>query len=257
MDINGLLNALFRWLHIIAGILWIGHLWFFNFVNIPFAAKMKEAGASKTVVPELMPRALYWFRWGAAWTWITGVLLLMIVFYHGGALFEADAGWGLGAMVSLVLVFGAPILYEVIFRSPLAGNVRVAYTLCFVLVVISTLIMVYWAGFSYRGYVIHVGAMFGTIMAYNVWFRIWPAQQKIIAAVKAGEAPDASLVALAGGRSRHNTYLAVPLLWAMINQHTAVTVFASWGYIGLFVMILMGWHLAFQLYKKSVQVQGF
>jgi len=61
-NISPVLNGLFRWIHVIAGILWIGHLYFFNFVNIPFAAKMKEAGASKTVVPELMPRALFWFR---------------------------------------------------------------------------------------------------------------------------------------------------------------------------------------------------
>jgi uncharacterized membrane protein len=257
MDINGILNAVFRWLHIIAGILWIGHLWFFNFVNIPFGAKMKEAGVSKTVVPELMPRALFWFRWGAAWTWITGVLLLMLVFYHGGALFEATSTWGPGAIVALVLVFGSPFIYDLIFKSPLAANVRVAYSVCFALVVAVTLLMVYWAGFSYRGYVIHVGAMFGTIMAYNVWVKIWPAQQKIIAAVKAGEAPDAALLALAGSRSRHNTYLAVPLLWAMINQHTAVTAFSSWGYVGFFVIILLGWHLVFQLYKKSLQVQGF
>ena len=62
----------------IAGVMWIGHLYFFNFVNIRFAAAMKEAGVGKTTVPELMPRALYWFRWGAAWTWLTGVLLLML-----------------------------------------------------------------------------------------------------------------------------------------------------------------------------------
>ena len=57
-------------------------------------------------------------------------------------------------------------------------------------------------------------------MAFNVWFRIWPAQQKIIRAVKDGQAPDAALVALAGARSRHNTYMSVPLVWGMINQHT-------------------------------------
>jgi len=257
MEISGVLNAVFRWFHVIAGVLWIGHLWFFNFVNIPFAAKMKEAGASKTVVPELMPRALFWFRWGAAWTWITGVLLLMLVFYHGGALFEGDGGWGPGAIVSLVLVFGAPFIYDALYKSPLAANVRAVHSVAFGLVVVSTLIMAHWAGFTYRGYNIHVGSMFGTIMAFNVWFRIWPCQQKIISAVKAGEAPDAAVVALAGGRSRHNTYMSVPLLWTMINQHTAGTQFSSWGYVGLFVVILLGWHLVFQLYRKSLQVSGF
>src|SRR5512132_728061 len=69
-------------LHIGAGITWIGMLYFFNFVNGPFVGTM-DGDTKKKVVPELMPRALYWFRWGAAWTWVTGVLLLLIVFYHG------------------------------------------------------------------------------------------------------------------------------------------------------------------------------
>jgi uncharacterized membrane protein len=257
MEISGILNAVFRWFHVIAGVLWIGHLWFFNFVNIPFAAKMKEAGASKTVVPELMPRALFWFRWGAAWTWITGVLLLLLVFYHGGALFEADRGWNAAAIASVVLVFVAPFIYDALFKSPLAGNLRAVYTVAFLLLVAVTLLMAHAAGFTYRGYNIHVGTLLGTTMAFNVWFRIWPSQQKIITAVKAGEAPDAALVTLAGGRSRHNTYMSVPMLWTMINQHTAGTAFSSWGYLGLFAVILVGWHLVFQLYRKSTEVQGF
>jgi uncharacterized membrane protein len=65
MELSSGLEAIFRWLHVLAGIVWIGHLYFFNFVNGPFAAKI-DAGTRKSVVPELMPRALYWFRWGAA-----------------------------------------------------------------------------------------------------------------------------------------------------------------------------------------------
>jgi uncharacterized membrane protein len=111
------------------------------------------------------------------------------------------------------------------------------------------------AGFSYRAYSIHLGVLFGTIMAYNVWFRIWPAQQQIIAATKKGEAPDPALLALAGGRSRHNTYLSAPLIWVMINQHT--TAFAGWGWLFLLVMVLVGWHVVFQFYAKSTKIQGF
>ena len=255
--VSGILDALLRWLHIFAGIIWIGHLYFFNFVNIPFAAKMKEAGASKTVVPELMPRALFWFRWGAAWTWITGVLLLMLVFYMGGVVFDAPNEWNVWAYVAIAITFVAPFVYDAIYKSPLAANARVAQGVSFALIVAFVLLMDYLAGFSYRGYVIHTGAMFGTIMAFNVWFRIWPAQQKIIRAVRAGEAPDAAVVGLAGMRSRHNTYLSVPLVWTMINSHTASTQFGSWGWLGLFAMILLGWHLVFQLYRKSVTVQGF
>ena len=79
---SGILHPVFKWLHVIAGITWIGLLYFFNFINGHFAATL-DADSKKKVVPELMPRALFWFRWGAAWTWFTGVLLLYVVYWHG------------------------------------------------------------------------------------------------------------------------------------------------------------------------------
>src|SRR4030095_4231801 len=91
---------------------------------------------------------------------------------------------------------------------------------CFVLVAAVAFAMGTWGGFSYRGVNIHIGALFGTTMAFNVWYRIWPSQQKIITAVKAGTPPDPAVVALAGARSRHNVYMSVPLVWTMINQHS-------------------------------------
>ena len=253
MEVTSVLDALFRWVHIVAGIVWVGLLYFFNFVNIPFAAKMKEAGVGKTTVPELMPRALYWFRWGAAWTWVTGVLLLFVVFYHGGVMFEGEAGWGTNAFVMLAVVFGGVFIYDAVMKSGIGGNPKVAGAVGFALAASVICLMVYWASFSYRAYVIHTGAMFGTIMAFNVWFRIWPAQQKIIAATKAGEAPDAALLALAGGRSRHNTYLSVPLVWSMIDTHTTVGAASP---AVLMVVVLVGWHVVFQLYKKSASIEG-
>jgi uncharacterized membrane protein len=99
-------------------------------------------------------------------------------------------------------------------------------------------------------------------MAFNVWYRIWPAQQKIITAVKAGTPPDAALVALSGARSRHNTYMSVPLVWGMINQHTttvgtALGIPAAFGFARYLVMILLGWHVVWQLYKRAAKVKGF
>ena len=77
-----LLSALSRWIHVLAGIVWIGMLYFFNFVNIPFQGT-QDGDTKKKVNPELLPRALFWFRWGAAWTWVTGVILLQLVFWGG------------------------------------------------------------------------------------------------------------------------------------------------------------------------------
>jgi uncharacterized membrane protein len=178
------LSAVFRWVHILAGIIWIGMLYFFNFVNGPFAGTM-DGDTKKKVVPELMPRALWWFRWGAAWTWVTGVLLLLLVFYHGGIMFEPEHGWSGGAIVMVALVFLAPFIYDALHKSPLGKDPKVFGGVCFVLVAIVICLM-HYLGFSYRAYNIHLAGLFGTIMAFNVWYRIWPAQQKIITAVKEG-----------------------------------------------------------------------
>ena len=257
------LEAVFRWMHVFAGIIWIGHLYFFNWVNGPLQAKL-DGPTKKLVVPELMPRALYWFRWGAAFTWITGVLLLGMVYYQGKAAFEsATAEFTAGAGIMIAVTFLAVFIYDALWKSGLANNLRGAVIVSFLLLSVVVALYVYFAHFSYRGVLIHTGALFGTTMAFNVWFRIWPSQQKIIRAVKNGEAPDAGIVKLAGLRSRHNTYMSVPLLWAMIGQHT--TFFAG-GNLGIpndlywivwLVIIALGWHIIFHCYKKSGKVQGF
>ncbi|HEY2775425.1 MAG TPA: urate hydroxylase PuuD [Candidatus Binatia bacterium] len=256
-------EPVFRWLHILAGIIWIGHLYFFNFVNGPFAATM-NADTKKLVVPELMPRALYWFRWGAAWTWATGVIMLMITFYHGRMAFAGGtaAGWSLGAIISIVLTFGGFAVYDAIQSTSIIADQKMKNATYFVLIAIVVYIMKLQGGFGYRGYVIHTGAMLGTAMAFNVWFRIWPNQQKIIAAIKNGQAPDAALVSVAGLRSRHNTYMSAALIWTMISLHnigflSTVPPFNTHPEFGLLMMIGVGWHIVFQLYKRAGQVKGF
>ncbi len=254
MDI---LQSLFRWFHIVAGIIWIGHLYFFNWVNGPFAATL-DAETKKKVVPELMPRALFWFRWGAAWTWATGVLLLMVVFYHGGLLFDDPShSWNKGALLCIALTFLSPFIYEGFQKCPKtkpAQNPKSAAIWGIGFIVVFLFLMNKWAGFSYRAYNIHVGAAFGTIMAFNVWFRIWPSQQKIITAIKNGEKPEADVVALAGMRSKHNTYLSVPLIWTMINAHTT---WASSSWLILVGLIVFAWIGTQHLYKKAGKVKGF
>ena len=256
------LNALFRWIHVLAGIIWIGMLYFFNWVNGPFAATM-DGDTKKKVVPELMPRALFWFRWGAAWTWATGVVLLMLVFYHGGLLFDPGAGWGAAAVVMVAVTFLAPLPYDALQKSGLGKDPKRFGAVAFALVAVIVALMAKWAGFSYRAVNIHLGVLFGTTMAFNVWYRIWPSQQKIITAVKGGTAPDAALVSLAGIRSRHNTYMSVPLVWAMINQHTTAFSGGQFGipgtlwFVSPLLVVLIGWHIVWQLYKRAGKVKGF
>src|SRR5437867_6357573 len=261
-DISAAFEALFRWMHVFAGILWIGHLYFFNFVNGQFEGKL-DGGIKKTVIPELRPRALFWFRWGAAWTWITGVLLLGIVYYMNGVAVDTNKEFTMGTTVMIAVTFLAVLLYDFLFKSPLAQNIKVASAVAYVLLAIVVILFVTFGNFSYRGTLIHTGALFGTILAFNVCFRIWPAQQKIIKAIKEGAAPDANLVKLAGLRSRQNTYLSVPLLWAMINFHTTfyaggnLNIPGQWYWLVWLGIILIGWHIIFQCYKKAGKVSGF
>lgn len=256
MEAMNALNHFLRWIHVIAGIMWIGLLYFFNFVNAPFALTM-DGPTKKNVVPELMPRALYWFRMGAAWTWITGVLLLFMVFYHGGIMFDDPSlTWGMGSFISLTLVFGGVFVYDALMTSTLFSDPKIKNGVGFALTAITVVTMVS-SGFGVRSYLIHTGALFGTIMAFNVWFRIWPAQQKIITAIKNGEAPAPELPALAGLRSKHNTYLSVPLVWTMLNQHTATVSLGAPQFIILFAVILLGWHIVWQFYRKAGSIQGF
>ena len=222
-----------------------------------------DSTTKKAVVPELMPRALYWFRWGAAWTWFTGLILLLVVFYHGGLTFDDGGDWGLSAFVMIAVTFLGVFIYDFIYKSGLASKLRLVTILSFVLVGVVVYLMKEWAGFSYRSFNIHLGVLFGTIMACNVWFRIWPAQQEIINAIKNGEAPNGDLVALAGLRSKHNTYMSVPLIWTMINQHTTALAGGNFGitsstnWLVLMLIVALGWHIVFQIYKKSAKVEGF
>ena len=123
-----LIHPIFKWLHVIAGIMWIGLLYFFNFVNTAFAPTM-DGETKKKVVPELMPRTLYWFRMGAAWTWGTGIVLLYVIYWAGGMMpedFTSNELTGEPANMSihilLLFTFVAVFLYDAIYKSPLASN---------------------------------------------------------------------------------------------------------------------------------------
>jgi len=263
MDFLNMLNPVAKWLHIIAGVMWIGILYFFNFINGHVIATM-DGDTKRKVVPELMPRALYWFRWGAAWTWITGIILLYIIFWNGSLGMGESEGMmstevTMWTHIMILVTFLAVFVYDFLYKSALAKNTRLVTIISFLLIAGVEYAMICCGNYSYRAVNIHIGAMFGTIMAFNVWFRIWPAQQKIINAIKNGDAPDGNLVALAGLRSKHNTYMSLPLLWTMINQHTVVfngKLFDCSGLV-LLIIIALGWHIVFQLYKKSGKVSGF
>lgn len=255
LDVLGIIESLVRWLHVVAGIAWIGHLYFFNWVNGYFAATM-DGETKKKVVPELMPRALYVFRWGAAWTWFTGLYLVLYLYYHSKLAFEGgQAGWNPQTIVLILLLFAGVFIYDAIMKA--VKNVQAQAAIGLILASGYVIALRYVANFSFRGCLIHMGALFGTIMAFNVWFRIWPAQQKIITGVKTGVAADAALPALAGLRSRHNTYMSVPLVFAMLAQHNTTFNLGPGVVWVVPVVIALGWGLTWAIYNKTKGVKGF
>jgi uncharacterized membrane protein len=252
-EINNMIQLILRWAHVVAGITWIGLLYFFNFVNGPFAKTM-DGPTKKLVVPELMPRALYWFRWGAAWTWITGILMGGLIYYHGRIVFEdpnSNNPWLWLAIVLVILAVGF-VIYNFIMKA--ITNVVVASSICLVLLAGVYLLLEYVGKFGGRSLYIHTGLILGTMMAANVWMVIWPAQRKIIAATAGGTAPDAAVVASAGLRSRQNTYMSVPLVFMMISNHYPTMYSQQYRDLCLAGVIAVGFAVVRWLYAKAGKV---
>jgi uncharacterized membrane protein len=245
------LEAIFRWVHVVAGVTWIGLLYFFNWIN-GNVAKQLDAETKQKVLPELLPRTLYFFRWGAAYTWVTGVLLLGLIYYMsdggGNASMAGSANIGI-AFGAIVL--GGTVVYDLLWKM-LQDKKEIALGISFILLLGVMSVMDNVMGVESRGLYIHVGALFGTCMAMNVCMRIWPAQRKIITAIKAGDAPEAGWGALAGLRSKHNTYMSVPLIYIMISQHhPQAQEEGSW--MVLAGLIVVSWAIVFWIYKKAAK----
>ncbi len=155
------ITFLVRWLHVLSGIMWIGLLWYLNFVQTPQMAKIPD-NLKPAISGHIAPAVLFWFRWAALGTVVFGLLLAYLNGYVDQAL-------------TLAMGKGIPDL-------TLLG----------------------------------IGMWFGLIMAFNVWFIIWPNQKKVLGIVKAGKDAKAAAAKTAGMTSRINTLLSIPMLFAMV-----------------------------------------
>jgi len=260
-DVLEWLKAIVRWVHVFSAILWIGQTYLFNWFernleadaatrpNVMGSLWMVHGGGfyfvEKQKNPELQPRVLHWFKWEAAMTWLSGVTLLILTYYIGGGglLVEPEQSVHLAHGVGFGVVIVGWVVYDLLVLSPLGKHDAI-------------LGAIGWVGFialayflrkvmSSRAAYIHVGFLIGTIMAANVWMRILPAQRRMLAAAKEGKVPDDALKARGPQRSRHNTFLVIPLVFIMISNHYASISFGSdysWAILG--VILLVGWTAA-------------
>ncbi len=215
-----------RWLHFVAGIIWVGLLYFFSLVNVP-AMKVLDAATRGKVVPVLMPKALWWFRWGAVVTWLAGFRYFMIlaktdaINAHAPGLMWRWLGiWFAVWLVAFVIIYALLRPAE----GPLSNGWVLAVLIGFIITATSWLVLSLLAhpDVSNRTLSISVGGGLGTIMFLNVWGIIWRCQKRLIAWTKANVEqgtpmpPEAGRVArLAFLASRANFWLSFPMLFFM------------------------------------------
>jgi uncharacterized membrane protein len=258
------LNLGVRWIHVFAGIMWVGQTYYFTWLDGQFTKLEKQADASAAASKVWMvhsggfyavekqkslgiaPEQLRWFRWEALVTWLAGVVLLVLVYYLGDGLIDpdvADISKQAGIAIGVAAIFAGWIIYDLAMRSPLGKSPAAFAGFGLGMTAVAAWGMTHV--FSGRAAYIHVGAIFGTIMTLNVWMRILPAQRKMIAAAAAGENIDTSLGAQAKLRSKHNTFLAVPVVFLMLSNHYPVATYGSrYGWEIMLALIVAGWGAA-------------
>ncbi len=256
-DFKEWLHLLTRWFHVVVGIMWIGQTYLFGWMDrnleevedeeLEGRLWMIHSGGFYSVekqklAPKKLPKILHWFKWEAALTWISGFTLLWVVYYTGGVLVEygSDTSVAMATMIGLATLAGGWLVYDTLWMSPLGRREGIGILICFVLVVAIAWGLTHFL--SGRAVYIHIGGLFGTIMAANVWMRILPAQKQLVAAAEAGSQPDATLAKRAKQRSKHNTFMSVPLIFIMISSHFPTSSYGhkyNWVMLGMFV--LLGW----------------
>ncbi len=232
------LELLVRWTHFIVGIAWIGASFYFNWLENHLQRQNRPEGIAGdlwavhgggfyylkkfAVAPQELPATLHWFKWEAYMTWVSGMAMLIIVFYMNAKTYMVNPavagvtptlaiGIGVGALLT------SWVIYDVLCRSALSRREWLLGLLILAWFVLLSWVLSTWL--SGRAAFIHVGAAIGTVMVANVFRVIIPAQKDLVSAVTEGRIPDASKGRNALMRSRHNNYFTLPVLFIMLSGH--------------------------------------
>ncbi len=252
----------FRWLHVIAGIAWIGSSFYFIALDNHLEPPAEERDAARgvagevweihgggfyriekfRVAPHTLPEKLYWFKWEAYTTWLSGFALLIVVYFAHASTFLVDRSVAdLATWQAIAIAVGglalAWIVYDGLCRL-LGGHDGALAVAVFAFVVLAA-----WGAsqlLAPRAAYIEVGAMLGTVMAANVFFVIIPAHRELIRAREAGREPDPRWNARAKQRSVHNNYLTLPVVFAMLSNHFPFTYGSSHAWLVLVALMALG-----------------
>jgi uncharacterized membrane protein len=230
-----------RWVHVIAGIMWIGNSMLFNWLDRSLRPSSHVTGdkaalgeiwllhsggfyfVEKTLLADQpLPRPLHWFKWQAYTTWLSGMALLIVVYYLGGRAVLADPtvarlSHAQATLIGLGAIVGGWAIYEamqrfVAPRAPLVAAIIWLAALTTIAIALTQLL-------NGRAAFLHVGAMLGTIMAANVFFTIIPSQRELVATVAQGRGGDPKVSARAKRVSIHNSYFTFPVIVLMVSNH--------------------------------------
>jgi uncharacterized membrane protein len=255
-------NILFRWLHVIAAMAWIGASFYFialdNHLEPPKDPEDAQRGVAGEawevhgggfyrvekfrVAPERLPEPLHWFKWEAYTTWLSGFALFIVVYYSHASVYLVDRSvadleaWQAIAISIAGLALAWPV-YDALCRV-FADDEGLLAVLVFAFICASA-----WASFHLfapRAAYLQVGAMIGTMMVGNVFFVIIPAHWKLIRAKEAGVEPNPKWNRDGKTRSVHNNYLTLPVVFAMLSNHFPLTYGNPHGWLVLIALMAIG-----------------
>jgi uncharacterized membrane protein len=237
------IGLLARWLHVIAGMAWIGSSFFFMHLDASLrAAPDMPSGEGKHawqvhgggfyemrkwfIAPAAMPAELAWHKWQSYWTWISGFFLLVWIYYAQAHLYLIDPAvmalqtWQ-ASLIGIIGLAAGWVVYDFLCKSALGRNDTLLALAGFGFVVLMSFLFA--QVFSGRGALIHTGALMATIMTGNVFFIIIPNQKIVVADLIAGRKPDARYGKMGKQRSTHNNYITLPVVFMMLANHYPVT----------------------------------
>ena len=260
LHLNELLDVIFRWAHLIAGIMWVGNSMLFNWLdrNLEKSAGlsrlsqgkifMVHSGAfydveKKLLEPGEMPAVMHWFKWQNFTTWATGISLFVIVYYMNGAGVLVDPSVNdvdktVAVTLSVSALVTGWLIYDAVWRTLGENNPRLATILS--VAMLFGAIFAFAQFFSGRAAYMQTGVLIGTLMTGNVWFCIVPSQHELINATKAGRDQDPRLSIRAKHRSIHNNYLTFPLLFIMVSSHFGSATSSKLNWLILILVMIGG-----------------